>query len=162
MKTKSIRSAFLAVVAVFLAAATAIPFAAFAQSAALTAKQRLQKALELRAELDSQIRALEQEREDEEQGEVKTIPVVHQIDIMRERKEKLDRTIKKLKEEAARGAQGANGAKPASASATTNKTAVSASERKPDKQKQMSLVARQAITADLRSEEHTSELQSPD
>ena len=103
MKTKTIRSAFFAVVAVFLAATTAAPFAASAQSAALTAEQRLQKALELRADLDSLIRALEQEREDEEQAEVKTIPVVHQIDIMRERKEKLDRTIKKLKEEAAAG-----------------------------------------------------------
>ncbi len=150
MKTKIFRRAFFAVVAVFLAAVTAAPSAASAQSAALTAEQRLQKALELRAELDSQIRALEQEREDEEQAEVKTIPVVHRIDIMRERKEKFDRTIKKLKEEAARGAQGANEAKkPAPAATTTNKTAASASERKPDKQKQMSLVARQAIAADL-------------
>ena len=61
MNTNMFRRSFFAVVAVFLTAVIAAPFAAPAQSAALTVEQRLQKALELRAELETQIRELEQE-----------------------------------------------------------------------------------------------------
>ena len=151
MKTKMIRSAFFAVVAVFLAAVTAVPFAALAQSTTLTVEQRLQKALEKRAEWESQIRALEQPLEDKGQKDIKIIPAVsqaQQIESLRERIEKLDRTIGKLKDEAAREAQGGHASEASLASATVKSTA-STPERKTSQPKELSLVARQDIAAEL-------------
>ena len=106
----------VAVVAVFLAAAITVPFAASAQSVSLTAEQRLQKALDKRAELESQIREIEQEEEARKQEKAKIIPLVSREDriaSVRERIDKLDRTIEKLKDEAAREARGETVAKPA-------------------------------------------------
>ena len=151
MKTKSIRSSFFALVAVFLAAVTAVPFAAPAQSASSTVEQRLRKALDKRAELESQIREIEREREEQKQEKARIIPLVsreEQIESIRERIEKLDRTIGKLKDEAAREAQGANETKAAPSSATV-KSSSSASERQTAKPKEMSLLVRQTIAGDL-------------
>ena len=151
MKTKSIRSSFFALVAVFLAAVTAVPFAAPAQSASSTVEQRLRKALDKRAELESQIREIEREREEQKQEKARIIPLVsreEQIESIRERIEKLDRTIGKLKDEATREAQGANETKAAPSSATV-KSSSSASERQTAKPKEMSLLVRQAIAGDL-------------
>jgi len=151
MKTNMFRSTFFAVVAVFLTAAITAPFDAPAQSVSLTVEQRLQKALDKRAELESQIRDIEQEEEAQKQEKAKIIPLVSREDriaSVRERIEKLDRTIGKLKDEAAREAQGGNKAAPASSSAR-GKTAASASGQKTAKPKELSLVARQAIAADL-------------
>ena len=122
------------------------------KAATLPAGERLQKALDKRAEMEAELRALEHDSEDEEKKGVKTISFVsrdQRIESMRERIEKLDRTIRKLKDEAAREAQDANKAKPASSAATTVKTAASAPEQTTHKTKEMSLVARQAIAADL-------------
>jgi serpin B len=153
MKTKTIRSTFFAVVAVFLTAAITVPFAALAQSVTLTVEQRLQKALDKRAEWETELRALEQAPGNEGKEKGKSISFVsreQQIESMRERIEKLDRTIGKLKEDAAREAQGAHtsGLTPASASAK-NAASASEHERKTAKPKEMSLVRRQAIAADL-------------
>lgn len=139
----------VAVVAVILAAAITVPFAASAQSVSLTAEQRLQKAFDKRAELESQIREIEQEEEARKQEKAKIIPLVSREDriaSVRERIDKLDRTIEKLKDEAAREARGETVAKSASSS-MRGKTA--ASEQKTAKPKELSLVARQAIAADL-------------
>ena len=139
----------VAVVAVILAAAITVPFAASAQSVSLTAEQRLQKAFDKRAELESQIREIEQEEEARKQEKAKIIPLVSREDriaSVRERIDKLDRTIEKLKDEAAREARGETEAKPASSS-MRGKTA--ASEQKTAKPKELSLVERQAIAADL-------------
>ena len=149
MKTNMFRSTFFAVVAVFLAAAITAPFDAPAQSVSLTVEQRLQKALDKRAELESQIRDIEQEEEAQKQEKAKIIPLVsreQRIESIRERIDKLDRTIEKLKDEAAREARGETVAKSASSS-MRGKTA--ASEQKTAKPKELSLVARQAIAADL-------------
>ncbi len=151
MKTNMFRSFLFAVVAVILAAAITVPFAASAQSVSLTAEQRLQKAFDKRAELESQIRDIEQEEEARKQEKAKIIPLVsreQRIESIRERIEKLDRTIGKLKEEAAREARGETVAKSASSS-MRGKTAASASGQKTAKPKELSLVARQAIAADL-------------
>jgi len=148
MKMNLFRSTFFAVVAVFLAAAITVPFAATAQSVSLTAEQRLQKALDKRAELESQIRDIEQEEEARKQEKAKIIPLVSREDriaSVRERIDKLDRTIEKLKDEAAGGG---NAAKPVSSSGR-RRTAASATEKTTVKPKELSLVERQAIAADL-------------
>lgn len=149
MKTNMFRSTFFAVVAVFLTAAITAPFDAPAQSVSLTVEQRLQKALDKRAELESQIRDIEQEEEAQKQEKAKIIPLVsreQRIESIRERIEKLDRMIGKLKEEAAREARGETVAKSASSSMRGR---AAASEQKTAKPKELSLVARQAIAADL-------------
>ena len=151
MKTKMIRSAFFAVVAVFLAAVITAPFAAPAQSVTLTVEQRLQKALDKRAEWESQLQSLEQPLEDKGQKDIKIIPAVsqaQQIESLRERIEKLDRTIRKLKDEAAREAQGGHASESSPASAT-GRIAASSPERKTAQPKELSLVARQDIAAEL-------------
>ena len=139
----------VAVVAVILAAAITVPFAASAQSVSLTAEQRLQKAFDKRAELESQIREIEQEEEARKQEKAKIIPLVSREDriaSVRERIDKLDRTIEKLKDEAAREARGETVAKPASSS---GRGRAAASEKTTAKPKELSLVERQAIAADL-------------
>ena len=140
-----VRIFLVAVVAVILAAAITVPFAASAQSVSLTAEQRLQKAFDKRAELESQIREIEQEEEARKQEKAKIIPLVSREDriaSVRERIDKLDRTIEKLKDEAAREARGETVAKPASSS-MRGKTA--ASEQKTAKPKELSLVDRQMV-----------------
>ena len=132
MKMNLFRISFFAVVAVFLAAAITVPFDAPAQSVSLTVEQRLQKALDKRAELESQIREIEQEEEARKQEKAKIIPLVSREDriaSVRERIDKLDRTIEKLKDEEAREARGETVAKPASSSgrgraAASEKTSV--------------------------------------
>jgi len=115
---------------------------------ALPVEQRLQMALDKRAEMEAEIRAIEQAPPDEP-GKAKIISLVsreEQIDAIRKRIDRLDRTIRKLKDEAAGKT---NKAKPASTAATKAGNAASASSQKTAQPKEMSLLLRQAIAGDL-------------
>ena len=114
MKTKSICSAFFAVIAVFLTAATALPFATLAQEdgqlkptvarpnsgysqpAARTTEELLRQGFELREMVEAQIKTLEQNQDADEAWKA------GQIEVQRQSLADLDRKIAVLKDRLAR------------------------------------------------------------
>lgn len=147
MKTKSICSAFFAVIAVFLTAATALPFATLAQEdgqlkptvarpnsgysqpAARTTEELLRQGFELREMVEAQIKTLEQNQDADEAWKA------GQIEVQRQSLADLDRKIAVLKDRLAREKDTAGD--------------VSAPGRETDNAKEMSLQLRQSIAADL-------------
>ena len=147
MKTKSICSAFLAVVAIFLTAATALPFATLAQEdgqlkptvarpnsgysqpAARTTEELLRQGLELREMAEAQIKSLEQDQDADADWKAR------QIEVQRQSLDDLDRKIAVLKDRLAREKDAAGD--------------VSAPGRETDNTKELSLPIRKSIAADL-------------
>jgi len=147
MKTKSICSAFFAVVAIFLSAATALPFATLAQEdgqlkptvarpnlgysqpAARTTEELLRQGFELREMVEAQIKTLEQNQDADEAWKA------GQIEVQRQSLADLDRKIAVLKDRLAREKDAAGD--------------VSAPGRETDNTKELSLPIRKSIAADL-------------
>ena len=147
MKTKSICSAFFAVIAVFLTAATALPFATLAQEdgqlkptvarpnsgsaqpAARTTEELLRQGFELREMVEAQIKTLEQNQDADEAWKA------GQIEVQRQSLADLDRKIAVLKDRLAREKDAAGD--------------VSAPGRETDNTKELSLPIRKSIAADL-------------
>ena len=150
MKTKSICSAFFAVIAVFLTAATALPFATLAQEdgqlkptvarpnsgysqpVARTTEELLRQGLELREMVEAQIKSLEQDQDADADWKAR------QIEVQRQSLDDLDRKIAVLKDRLAKEKEAAGDTADASAPG-----------RETDNAKELSLVARQAIAGDL-------------